>query len=237
MRDVRKNLTDLQFDWDAGVIARAEKALQHAETLDTIAQAQQRLIEVQLQLIEANSDVEGLKARNAHIMQRLEEEKQIVREAQEEAALAHEAGLRLSGQVSEMLAAAEEDYRALLTDLSEGKTPEDLQIEVDAEEAKLELIHAANPNVIRDFERRAAEIVKLKHKMEAATSKILGLTAKTEEIMGQFEPKLDALVSQINDAFAYNFEQISCAGEVRVHKDNDFDQWALDIMVRFRYVS
>jgi hypothetical protein len=47
---------------------------------------------------------------------------------------------------------------------------------------------------------------------------------------------VDQLISQINDAFSYNFEQISCAGEVGVHKDEDFEKWAIEIKVKFRYV-
>jgi chromosome segregation ATPase len=118
--------------------------------------------------------------------------------------------------------------------MAQGKTPQELQMELDAEAAKLELIHAANPNVIEDFERRAAEITKLKRKMDGLQEKLSSVSAQVDKLMGQFEPKLDELVGRINDAFAYNFEQISCAGEVRVHKDPDFDLWALDIMVKFR---
>ena len=109
-----------------------------------------------------------------------------------------------------------------------------LERDVSAEEAKLELIHAANPNVIRDYERRAGEIARLTRKKEGSSAKLQALAKGVDEIMAKFEPCLDELVSRINDAFAYNFEQINCAGEVRVHKDEDFDQWALDIMVRFR---
>jgi len=54
------------------------------------------------------------------------------------------------------------------------------------------------------------------------------------EIKDQWEPELDALVAQISEAFGENFAKIQCAGEVGVHKDDDFEQWAIQIRVKFR---
>ncbi|KAG5983455.1 hypothetical protein E4U55_008110 [Claviceps digitariae] len=233
IRDARKNMLDLQYEWDDAVLRRARLVNRHKRLTDKIREAHLALVEAKIWLIEANSDVEGLKERNASIMNELEAERQRVRQATEETNRAKKIGHRLSEEVRELLASNEEK-RELLTQLSEGKTPQDVEMEISAEEAKLELIHAANPNVLREFERRAEEIVRLKRKMEGANERLDILTTQLAEIMGKWEPKLEELVSQINDAFAYNFEQISCAGEVRVHKEEDFSQWALDIMVKFR---
>ncbi|KAG5918449.1 hypothetical protein E4U42_006848 [Claviceps africana] len=233
MRDARKNMLDLQYEWDEAVLRRARLVNRHKRLTDKIREAHLALVEAKIWLLEADSDVEGLKQRSASIMQELEAQRKTVRQATEEANRARKIGQRLSEEVRELLASNEEK-RDLWSQLSEGKTAEEVEMEISAEEAKLELIHAANPNVIREFERRAEEIVRLKRKMEGANEKLESLNAQLAEIMGKWEPKLEELVSQINDAFAYNFEQISCAGEVRVHKDEDFSQWALDIMVKFR---
>lgn len=237
MRNIRKTITDLQYEWDEAAISRATVALQHADSLEKISQAHNALLEARIWHLEAESDIDGLKRRNASIMERLEEEKQHLTEAQEMFDQSKASGRALGQEVQEMMLHQTEEWRAMITELCEGKTPDDVNIEMEAEEAKLELIHAANPNVIREFERRAGEIERLKKKMEGAQEKLQRLTEATTELMGKWEPRLDALVSKINDAFAYNFEQISCAGEVRVHKDEDFDLWAMDIMVKFRYVS
>lgn len=233
MRDVRKNLNELQYEWDDAVIARAQVAIRHAASLKNVALAHQSLVDIHVQLLEAESDIEGLKLRNASIMASLETEKQAVQDAKRESDEARTRGRELGEIVQQMLAESDEQ-RALLTALHQGKTSEEVRMEADAEEAKLELIHAANPNVMREFERRAVEIARLRKKTEGASEKLRRLTEQTDVVMGKFEPELDRLVSKINDAFAYNFEQISCAGEVRVHKDDDFDLWALDIMVKFR---
>ncbi|PNY25509.1 Structural maintenance of chromosomes protein 5 [Tolypocladium capitatum] len=230
LRDVRKNMLDLQYEWDKAVLRRAKLVIEHKKLIDKIREAHQSHLEAKIWLIEARSDVHGLKDRSASLMERLDQEKQNLQTAANEVSLAKEAGRRLGEQVKDVLA-DDESKRELLTQLSDGKTPHELDMDISAEETKLELIHAANPNVIREFERRAQEIARLKSKMEGFNEKLEGLNGQLGELMGKWEPQLDELVSKINDAFAYNFEQISCAGEVRVHKDDDFDLWALDIMV------
>ncbi|POR32575.1 Structural maintenance of chromosomes protein 5 [Tolypocladium paradoxum] len=233
MRDVRKGMLDLQYDWDKAALKRARLVIKHKKLIDKIREAHQGHLDAQIWLIEARSDIQGLKDRSASLMERLDQEKQNVQTAANEVNLAKEAGRRLGEEVKDVLG-DDESKRELLTQLSEGKTPHELEMDISAEEAKLELIHAANPNVIREFERRAQEITRLKSKMENFNEKLESLNGQLGELMGKWEPQLDELVSKINDAFAYNFEQISCAGEVRVHKDDDFDLWALDIMVKFR---
>ncbi|EQK98552.1 structural maintenance of chromosomes 5 smc5 [Ophiocordyceps sinensis CO18] len=233
LRDSRKTVLDLHYQWDNAALKRVELVLKHKKLIDQLRDAHCALLEARIQHIEARSDIEGLKNRNASLTARLEQERQNLQKASDEAGRAKEDGRRLSEQVRDLLA-QNADKRDLWTQLSDGKTPEELDMDMTAEEAKLELIHAANPNVIREFERRAQEIGRLRSKMEGFNEKLEGLDRQRAEIMGKWEPKLDELVSKINDAFAYNFEQISCAGEVRVHKDDDFDLWALDIMVKFR---
>lgn len=235
MREARERIIDLGFEWDKAVVERAKLVLRHQEALGDVAKAHDELIEAKIRLIEAKSDIEGLKSRNSSIMQRLEEERLVVQQATEEATQARDLGRGLLDKVRDLIN-ENPDKKDLYSSLAENRSPADIEMDISAEQANLELIHAANPNVIREFERREQEIAKLQKKMGTLSGKLADLTGQLDDLMGKWEPKLDALVSKINDAFAYNFEQISCAGEVRVHKNEDFDQWALDIMVRFRYV-
>ncbi|KAK4063113.1 hypothetical protein Trihar35433_8908 [Trichoderma harzianum] len=233
MREARERIIDLGFEWDKAVVERAKLVLRHQEALGDVAKAHDELIEAKIRLIEAKSDIEGLKSRNSSIMQRLEEERLVVQQATEEATQARDLGRGLLDKVRDLIN-ENPDKKDLYSSLAENRSPADIEMDISAEQANLELIHAANPNVIREFERREQEIAKLQKKMGTLSGKLADLTGQLDDLMGKWEPKLDALVSKINDAFAYNFEQISCAGEVRVHKNEDFDQWALDIMVRFR---
>ena len=236
MQDCRQAMQEIHFEWDNATVKRAKLVLRHKDALEKIRDALHAFQEARIRLIEGRSDVQGLKDRNATIMQHLDQEKDKLQAAVDEANRTKEEGRRLSDDVCDLLN-NNEDMRDTYTGLAEGRGPDDLVREIDAEMANLELIHAANPNVIREFERRAQEIAKLQRKMASVNEKLAGLDTQLQEIMGLWEPRLDELVAKINDAFAYNFEQISCAGEVRVNKEGDFDQWALDIMVRFRFVS
>ncbi|PHH87942.1 hypothetical protein CDD83_8210 [Cordyceps sp. RAO-2017] len=233
LRDARKRMLDIYYEWDKAALKRVDLAIEHQKLVEKIGSAHQALLEAKIRQIEARSDIQGLKERSASLMQRLEQKRREVQDATDDASRAKEEGRRLSDEVKDMLV-RDGDKRELLTQLSDGKTPQELEMDMSAEEAKLELIHAANPNVIREFERRAQEMDRLKRKMEGFTAKLEDLDSRLGSLMGRWEPRLDELVSRINDAFAYNFEQISCAGEIRVHKDDDFDLWALDIMVKFR---
>ncbi|PTB43991.1 hypothetical protein M441DRAFT_132901 [Trichoderma asperellum CBS 433.97] len=233
MREARERIVELGFEWDKAVVERAKLVLRHQEALSQIGKAHTDLIEAKLRLIEAKSDIEGLKARNSDIMEKLEQEKLVVQQATDEAIQARELGRRLSDKVRELIS-ENPDKKDTYTSLAENKLAAEIEMDISAEQANLELIHAANPNVIREFEKREQEIAKLTKKMDASNGKLAAITQQLDELMSKWEPKLDALVSKVNDAFAYNFEQISCAGEVRVNKTEDFDQWALDIMVKFR---
>ncbi|KAL7971421.1 P-loop containing nucleoside triphosphate hydrolase protein [Trichoderma sp. SZMC 28014] len=235
MREARERIVELGFEWDKAVVERAKLVLRHQEALSQIGKAHTDLIEANIRLIEAKSDIEGLKARNSDIMEKLEQEKLVVQQATDEATVARELGRGLSDKVRELIS-ENPDKKDTYTSLAENRLAAEIEMDISAEQANLELIHAANPNVIREFEKREQEIAKLTKKMDASNGKLAAITKQLDDLMGKWEPKLDALVSKVNDAFAYNFEQISCAGEVRVNKTEDFDQWALDIMVKFRYV-
>ncbi len=121
-----------------------------------------------------------------------------------------------------------------LNQMSEDATVEDLETEIAAEESKLEYIHANNPNAIKQFEERQALIDSLKAKNEETEIKLAKIARRITKIREIWEPELDNLIAKISDAFAWNFEQIGCAGEVSVHKDEDFNLWAIQIKVKFR---
>lgn len=224
----------LGFDLDKATLAKARATLQHHAAITAIRAAQEALLEAQIREIEAKSDVQGLKARNNELVQMLEDEKRNIAALGEESQSARRRAEAAQAKVIEVFA-QDETRKELLEELAKDKVVDDIDNEIAAEAGKLELIHVANPGALREFEKRAREIEKLRSKMESSTTKLDNLSRQITRIREKWEPKLDELVSKINDAFSYNFEQINCAGEIRVHKDEDFDLWALDIMVRFRY--
>lgn len=233
VEEARSAIQQLGFDIDKAAILKAKTTLQHHAAIAGVRAAQQALLEAQIREIEAKSDVQGLKARNNELVQMLEDEKRNIAALTQDSQRTRQRAEDAQGKVIEIFA-QDETRKDLLESLAKDKSVEDVENEIAAEQHTIEQIHVANPGALREFEMRAREIEKLRSKMESTTAKLDHLNRQITKIREKWEPQLDALISKINDAFSYNFEQINCAGEIRVHKDEDFDQWALDIMVKFR---
>ncbi|KAI0203312.1 P-loop containing nucleoside triphosphate hydrolase protein [Astrocystis sublimbata] len=232
--DARSRISEYAAKADQLVLDKARSVLEHKELLCGMRDGHQALLDAQIRLIEASSDVKALENRNAEIKERLDKEKADIEEAKEEvekykveAAVARE-------QVSNAVA-QDPDRLPYLSELARNKSVEDLDNEIGAEESKLEYVHAVDPVVLRQFKKRAQEIENLTQQMEQLNGKFESLSHKIDQLRQQWEPRVDALITKINDAFAYNFEQINCAGQVDLDKDEeDFEQWAIEIKVKFR---
>lgn len=225
----------LQVQADHAALRKMAQALEHKARVENIRHCHEELLEAEIQLIEARSDVEALQERNSEIVQMLAQEEELVRAAEAEAKAAHETATRAIKVCKAIQAECTVEESEHFTAIPDETRVEDLEMEIAAEEAKLDYIHASNPNAIRDFEKRKAEIEKLKDKLTDDQAKLERYGSQITRIRGQWEPELDKLIEEISDAFSYNFEQIGCAGQVGIHKDEDFDQWAIEIKVKFRY--
>ncbi|PYH34089.1 DNA repair ATPase SMC5 [Aspergillus neoniger CBS 115656] len=124
-------------------------------------------------------------------------------------------------------------------------TMEQFEADIDSEKARLELTHGGNSNVIKEFEERGRQIDKLRDKLADFQKKLDDYNHAINEIRGRWEPKLDSIIKSISDAFSDSFARIGCAGQVTLDKaeetgpngepgDSDFDQWSIQIHVKFR---
>ncbi|KAK3311361.1 SMC5-like protein [Chaetomium strumarium] len=222
---------ELEKRLDQAALDKAKAILHHHKQLDGIRKARYALLEAQVLLMEAESDVGVLKAKNSEITRQLEEERRRLDDAkaeqEEQKAIAEHC------KVDALSVITEENQNELSTKAKE-RTVEDVDQSIQVEKAKLEVIHASNPTALEEYERYAAKIERERANQANQESRMAELNARIHDVKSRWEPKLDELVSQINDAFSYNFEQISCAGEVGVHKDEDFEKWAIEIKVKFR---
>lgn len=228
-------MKNLRTQHDRTVLKKVEKVLKHKDLVDAIRRCHHELVDAHIRLIEGESDVETLKEMNKDIVERLELEKSRVEEANSLIQASKAKGDQLS-QVIREITTPEADGYDYFAQIPEDKTVEELEFEITTQESRLDYIHANNPNAIRDFERRQVEVDKLKTRIAEAQDKLDRLARSILKVRGKWEPELDKLITQISDAFSHNFEQIGCAGQVGIHKDEDFDQWSIEIKVKFRYV-
>ena len=187
-------------------------------------------------LIEATSDFEILRERNGSVEELLEDQRRQVDTLVRETEAVQNTAKTLLDKCSQLLARPEDEIRSFLVALPANQTTEQLEDEIESEKARLELMHEGDGGVIKEYEQRQKKIDTLTARLEEINNALSEFDDKINELRGQWEPELDSLVGKISSSFSLNMEQISCAGEVGVHKDEDFDQWAIQIRVKFRCV-
>ncbi|KAF7187362.1 Structural maintenance of chromosomes protein 5 [Pseudocercospora fuligena] len=219
------------------LLKKGQRALDYARLLDSLRKLHEQLFEAEIIRIEAESDYEQLKAQN-------EEERTQLAERQAEVArlVAVEGQLKRSGealveriqQLSSDLTPEEDEVRQEIT----GKTLEELNAMIEQQKARLEMVgHTGGQNLLKEYEDRERKIEQKRAQLNTLESDLEELDAKITEVRGRWEPELDELIASISEAFSENFARVQCAGEVAVHKDEDFEQWAIQIKVKFRYVT
>ena len=189
-------------------------------------------------LIEATSDFETLSARNQAVKELLESKNAELNEISAETTQLQAEARHVLLKCQELMAerATNRVLDEFLTHLSVEQSLEEVDTEIESEKARVELMHEGNGGVIREFEQRQKRIDQLKALLEDTRHATTELGERITEVREQWEPELDRLIKKISHSFAFNMKQINCAGEVSVFKDEqDFDQWAIHIQVKFRY--
>lgn len=197
----------------------------------------ENLLEAKIRLIETKSDIATLNERNQDITTQVDKEEASVKKAELESKRVKEIASKALAVCTEIR--SDPDFDSIADEVGNPDpemTVEILDHEIAAEESKLDFIHATNPNAIRDFEARQKDVENMKQKMDTRDLTLEKLERSIHKVRSKWEPELDKLVAKISEAFSFNFEQIGCAGEVSVYKDEDFELWAIQIKVKFRYV-
>ena len=186
-------------------------------------------------LIEATSDFEILRERNSSVEELLVDQRRQVDSLAKETEALQKTAKALLDKCTQLMSGVDDEVRNFLLALPASQTTEQLESEIESEKARLELMHEGNGGVIKEYEQRQKRIDVLTSRLEQIKNALSELEDKIKELRDQWEPELDSLIEKISNSFSLNMEQISCAGEVGVHKDEDFDQWAIQIRVKFRY--
>ena len=186
-------------------------------------------------LIEATSDFEILRERNSSVEELLVDQRRQVDSLAKETEALQKTAKALLENCTQLMTGVDDEVRNFLLALPASQTTEQLESEIESEKARLELMHEGNGGVIKEYEQRQKRIDALTTRLERIKNALSELEDKIKELRDQWEPELDSLIGKISSSFSLNMEQISCAGEVGVHKDEDFDQWAIQIRVKFRY--
>ncbi|XP_055817901.1 structural maintenance of chromosomes protein 5 [Solanum dulcamara] len=92
-----------------------------------------------------------------------------------------------------------------------------------------------NHNVLEEYESRQKKIESLSKSQEMEEEKLSNLINEINTLKERWLPTLRNLVSQINQTFSRNFQEMAVAGEVSLDEhEMDFDKYGILIKVKFR---
>ena len=230
MREARRESNRLVEARNEANAQHLQAALEHSKHLAMLRAAHKDWLEASIRHIEAISDVQGLQMRASAIIKQCEAERVKLVKATEAAKEHHREASRLREEVQQLRA----QYGDEFTTLAGGKTPQEVRDLLGAEEEKLGMISDVPQNTLQRYDQVTAAIAQLEKDLEKSREKMRQVSEDIDDLRGRWEPEVDALVEKVTRAFSYNFEKIGCAGEVRLHKDEDFEKWALHVMVSYR---
>ncbi|KAJ7760373.1 hypothetical protein B0H16DRAFT_1719878 [Mycena metata] len=114
------------------------------------------------------------------------------------------------------------------------RSMEELQTELEKQEANLEMNMNTNPGVVEQYEKRKEDIAQYEKSIETRQRAANKIEKAIKVARDNWEPALQSLVTSIGKKFSAAFDRIGCAGEIRVRQEESYDQWAIDILVKFR---
>lgn len=205
------------------------------KTVTQLRSSHELLVEAEIRLIEARSEFNALQNENSNILEKQKRKKAEILDLDHRNNTLRKEYRRLTELAQQDLNSLQPEEKAMVLEYRQLSSLEALELEIQAVSARLDMMVEGNSGIIRAFEKRKEDIIKTQDKLEEHSASLEAIKSQIAEIRAQWEPQLDALVAKISEAFAHNFEQIGCAGEVQVYKDEeDFDKWSIQISVRFR---
>jgi len=204
--------------------------------VNTLLRSHNELFEAELLTIEAESELSTLKERNAEVSKLLAARKAEIKQLERDVRAQRSICEKLVEEFREAQADTSDEEQAFLEEwCQQNNGINELNAEIESINGRIELLHEGNPGLMQQYEKRQREIEKLEDRVNNFDTELTRLNESISKIREQWEPGLEKLVSEISDAFSYNFAQIGCAGQVNITKnDEDFSQWAIRIEVKFR---
>jgi len=229
----RAKLLERQKDVLATRVQTVKEAMALAKD---VTEAQRRYDEAALLRLNAQLDVEeahrAVKEASVDLGKyelALEEADRAFVYAKDNARTLKTTALRISGKLTDKL---REDFSKYPDELRE---LEELVLRL---KTKLQLASNANPQVLIEYEKREKEIARREQELDVVKTSLAKLRARLERIRARWEGPLNKVIRAVNEKFSKYMEDIGCAGEVNLVKDeDDYAKWRVEIRVKFREAS
>eukprot|EP00742_Colponemidia_sp_Colp-10_P011821 GILJ01013198.1.p1 GENE.GILJ01013198.1~~GILJ01013198.1.p1 ORF type:complete len:1101 (+),score=222.81 GILJ01013198.1:46-3348(+) len=92
----------------------------------------------------------------------------------------------------------------------------------------------SNPNAVRQYNERKVQIASLQHDLAEDEGDLKTQNDRIEIVKATWLPEVRDLVQRMNRKFSQGFEMLGCAGELKLEEHDDFDNFAINVGVKFR---
>ncbi|KAI5476483.1 hypothetical protein MNV49_007730 [Pseudohyphozyma bogoriensis] len=213
---------------------RLRLVLEYKDLVMKSSKLQLDLTTLQLRHLQAETDLRAMSSSADAKDQELNEKKTEYERLIAETSALHKKAKEVIKHAEDMVQEADEDIREEVGKRDKS-TPlaELLQAQGDVS-ARLLSMNEISPEILRQYEKREADIAELEKKVEKGQADLDKSTALIAKVKAKWLPKLDRLVKRISAKFSEAFELLGLTGELNIAKDEDYDKWGIQIMVSFR---
>ncbi|WFD32277.1 Structural maintenance of chromosomes protein 5 [Malassezia sp. CBS 17886] len=139
---------------------------------------------------------------------------------------------QVQARIDEAADEQQDELRAHLRDNDE--SVDQLELELRRAQAALDIPWGVGPGVLETFRARKEKMAALRASIQALHVQLTNYDARIARVEHMWLPQLAALMERVNARFAASFQRLGCAGEVRLARDDDYAQWGVDLLVKFR---
>ncbi|KAF9698251.1 hypothetical protein EKO04_003467 [Ascochyta lentis] len=213
----------------------ANLTLEYAKSVTEFRRLHENVIEAEIRLIEAASEVRALEKENKLVLERLRSRQLLVEQLGKTANSMKKEVHAAHVRTQSLIDGCTPEEKEIVNSYKNLESVAELDDEIQSVNARIEMMSGGSAQAVKTYENREQQIQKTRESLEQLVEALEKSQSKIKSIKDPFEEELDALIAKISDAFAHNFAQIGCAGEVSMYKDDDdFNAWSIQISVRFR---
>ncbi|XP_064620307.1 structural maintenance of chromosomes protein 5-like isoform X3 [Lineus longissimus] len=114
---------------------------------------------------------------------------------------------------------------------------EELDEQIHGERARADCIYQTDERVVRDYQERKKQIVRMQKEVETLELKLQNHKGDIDEVKQRWLEPLKQLIAKIDKNFGYFFRCLKCAGEVSLdtpENPEDYEKYGIQIKVKYR---
>lgn len=237
----RQQLSESRRKVAVDLFKSIERSLRLAQQL---AEVHARSDKVCLDALPLAAELESCRAELRQLQVQIEEGERALREVLAQFTEVKEQTLACRNRAHQRLDEASDEVRERVEGLLDEDTESSAHLasQLERAQAQLDVPWGVGAHVIASFQARQEKIAQLKRTIEDGRHVQRQLEADIAQLEAQWLPELEKLIGRVNERFSAAFARmywvlttgLGCAGEVRLSRDDDYEKWGIEILVKFR---